>query len=136
MISQYAADVLVQALFLTCGIVVGLTLFTFNSKSDFSWLGGVLSSLLMASLIGGLFHIFIRSTFTETIMCISGAAIFSAYIVYDTHLIMKHLSAEEYVVGVINLYLDIINLFIKILRLLQAMKNSQEETKSKDKKKK
>jgi FtsH-binding integral membrane protein len=72
---------------------------------------------------------------TETIVCVSGAAIFSAYIVYDTHMIMKHLSAEEYIVGVINLYLDIINLFIKILRLLQAMKN-QESSNKKDKKKK
>jgi FtsH-binding integral membrane protein len=56
-VSQYDADVIVQALFLTCAIVVGLTLYTFNSKSDFSWLGGVLSSLLLASLIGSMFHV-------------------------------------------------------------------------------
>ena len=74
---------------------------------------------------------------TETLMCVSGAAIFSAYIVYDTHLIMKHLSAEEYIVGVINLYLDIINLFIKILRLLQALKSQDEASNNKrDKRKK
>lgn len=38
---------------------------------------------------------------------------------------MKHLSAEEYVVGVINLYLDIINLFIKVLHLLDQLKGEE-----------
>lgn len=133
-ISQYDADVIVQALFLTCAIVVGLTVYTFSSKSDFSWLGGVLSSLLLASFIGGIFHIFLRNSMTETLACVMGAAIFSAYIVYDTHMIMKHLSAEEYIVGVINLYLDIINLFIKILRLLQALKSQESSKKEKRKK--
>ena len=135
MISQYDADVIVQALFLTCAIVVGLTVYTFRSKSDFTWLGGVLSSLLLASIIGSLFHIFMRNSMTETLVCISGVGIFSAYIVYDTHMIMKHLSAEEYIVGVINLYLDIINLFIKILRLLQTLKNNQESSKKEKRKK-
>jgi FtsH-binding integral membrane protein len=77
-----------------------------------------------------------RNSMTETIMCVAGAAIFSAYIVYDTHMIMKHLSAEEYIVGVINLYLDIINLFIKILRLLQALNSQEANNGKKDKRKK
>jgi hypothetical protein len=68
---------------------------------------------------------------TETILTLFGAFVFGAYIIYDTHVIMKHLSAEEYIVAVINLYLDIINLFIKILKLLNKMKQSQEDNKKK-----
>lgn len=53
---------------------------------------------------------------------IAGALLFSAFIVFDTHMLMHKLSPEEYVLASINLYLDIINLFIEILRILDAMK--------------
>jgi protein lifeguard len=42
-------------------------------------------------------------------------------------MIMKHVDAEEYVIAVINLYLDIINLFIKIVKILDAIKRSNEQ---------
>ncbi len=53
-------------------------------------------------------------------LALGGAFLFSCFIIYDTHMIMKQLNAEEYIVGVINLYLDIINLFLEILRLLNS----------------
>lgn len=130
-ISLYDLDLVVQAFFLTTSIVIGLTLYTLNSKSDFTWLRGSLSSLIMVSLIGSILHLFIGNSFTETILCAFGAFLFSAYIIYDTQMIMKHLSAEEYIVGVINLYVDIINLFLKLLRLLELLKG--DERKNKDK---
>jgi FtsH-binding integral membrane protein len=74
---------------------------------------------------------FFGNSSTETILTLFGAFVFGAYIIYDTHVIMKHLSAEEYIVAVINLYLDIINLFINILKLLNKMKQSQEDNKKK-----
>ena len=55
----------------------------------------------------------------------AGALVFSLYIVYDTQLMMggKHkysLSPEEYVFASLNLYLDIINLFLYILMIVGA----------------
>ena len=55
----------------------------------------------------------------------AGALVFSLYIVYDTQLMMggKHkyaLSPEEYVFAALNLYLDIINLFLYILMIVGA----------------
>lgn len=76
---------------------------------------------------------FFGNSSTETVLTLFGAFIFGAYIIYDTHIIMKHLSAEEYIVAVINLYLDIINLFIKILKLLGKMKRSDENSNDKRK---
>ena len=51
-----------------------------------------------------------------------GALVFSLYIVYDTQLMMggKHkyaLSPEEYIFAALNLYLDIINLFLYLLAI-------------------
>ena len=55
----------------------------------------------------------------------AGALIFSLYIVYDTQLMMggKHkysLDPEEYIFASLNLYLDIINLFMYILMIVGA----------------
>ena len=59
-------------------------------------------------------------------IAIGGAIIFSLFIVFDTHMLMHKLSPEEYIVATINLYLDIINLFLHLLRLLGERKNWSE----------
>jgi FtsH-binding integral membrane protein len=40
--------------------------------------------------------------------------------VYDTHAIMKRLSPDEYIMGAMSLYLDFINLFLYILRVVSG----------------
>lgn len=52
-----------------------------------------------------------------------GAVLFSVYLVYDTQMMMggNHkysISPEEYIFAALNLYLDIINIFMFILSLL------------------
>ena len=57
-----------------------------------------------------------------------GCIIFSLYIIYDTQLMVggSHkysLSPEEYVFAALNLYLDIINLFMYILSIIGNSRN-------------
>lgn len=66
-------------------------------------------------------QIFIQSTILEIAFSLGGAFLFSLFIVYDTQLLMNTLSPEEYILATINLYMDIINLFLYILRILQAV---------------
>ena len=47
--------------------------------------------------------------------------IFTGFIVFDTQMIMKRVSPEEYIVATIELYLDIINLFIEILKIIEKV---------------
>ncbi len=52
-----------------------------------------------------------------------GALLFSVYLVYDTQLMMggKHkysISPEEYVFAALNLYLDIVQIFLYILQII------------------
>lgn len=54
---MYDLDVVVQAVFLTGAIVVGLTLYTFNSKSDFTWLNSLLFSSLTVMSLASLVHV-------------------------------------------------------------------------------
>ena len=59
----------------------------------------------------------------ERAISVAGAIVFSLFIVFDTHMMMHKLSPEEYILAAINLYLDILNLFLHILRLLGDRRN-------------
>ena len=57
-----------------------------------------------------------------------GALLFSCYLVFDTQMMMggKHkysISPEEYIFAALNLYLDIINIFLYILALVGGSRN-------------
>jgi hypothetical protein len=49
-----------------------------------------------------------------------GALIFSGYILVDTQLVMRHYHVEEEIAASISLYLDVLNLFMSILRILNG----------------
>jgi hypothetical protein len=115
----YKNDIVLQALLITLGIFLGLTIFTFQSKYDFSGMGPWLFGGLVALVMTGFVGIFLPFSHTfELIYSAGGALLFSGYIVYDTYEINKRLSPDEYIAAAISLYLDFINLFIYILRIL------------------
>mmetsp|Transcript_17872 Transcript_17872/g.38623 ORF Transcript_17872/g.38623 Transcript_17872/m.38623 type:complete len:301 (+) Transcript_17872:58-960(+) len=115
--------IVLEAVFLTGAIFLGLTLFTFQSKIDFSFLGAALSMGLGALILWGLFGI-IFGIQTGYVYALLGCIIFSGYILFDTWLIMDKLSPQDYVLAAIMLYLDIINLFLYLLQLLSSDRNN------------
>lgn len=121
--TAYAAagmqGIVLEAVFLTGAIFVGLTLFTFQSKIDFSFLGAGLSMGLGAMLLWGLFAMMFGVQ-TGYVYALLGCILFSGYILFDTWLIMEKLSPHEYVLAAIMLYLDLINLFLYLLQLLAS----------------
>lgn len=74
---------------------------------------------LLILVLGGFMRLFFPySDALEWCLSMGGALLFSLFIVFDTSMIMHKVSPEEYVMACINLYLDIINLFLHILRIL------------------
>lgn len=120
-VSFYEQRIVLQAVLLTFTVVAGITLFTFNTKKDFSFLGYGLFAGLCVLLVGGILQLFVQSSALELLISIAGALLFSLFIIYDTQQMMTTLSPEEYILATINLYLDIVNLFIYILRILQQL---------------
>jgi len=110
-------SIVLEALFITGTVFVGLTVFTFKSKIDFSFLGAFLSMALGVLFLWGFFAM-IFGISTGYVYALFGCIIFSGYILFDTWLIMEKLSPQQYVLAAIMLYLDIINLFLYILQLL------------------
>ncbi len=127
MINQVMPGVPAQAAWLTGGVFGGLSIYVFQSKRDFSFLGGMLWASLLALLIAGFVMFFVGSTVANTLYCIVGILIFSGYVLYDTSQIMNHLEPGQEAVGAIELYLDILNLFLFVLRLLGIFNSSSRD---------
>lgn len=70
---------------------------------------------------------FIRSEILSVLISIGIAAIYSVYLIIDTQLIMggreKELTMDNYVLGAVILYIDIIRLFLEILRIFGKRNN-------------
>lgn len=119
--------IVIQAVLITALVVAGLTGYTFYATKrgvELTWLGPMLFSALWAMLIWGFIQIFFHpGPVSQTIYCLLGAMLFSGYIVFDTHLLIQRLDLDDYIWAAVSLYLDIINLFLYILRLLQQSSN-------------
>merc|ERR550517_1879311 len=98
---KYDTDAVIIAAGITTIIVFSLTIFAFQTKVDFTMMGGMLLCVL----------------------------IFSVYLVYDTQMMIggdhKYaISPEEYIFAALAIYLDIINIFMYLLRFVGAARSS------------
>jgi len=117
-VTYFAVDVVVRATLITLSVFCLLTSFTLQSKKDYSSWGAGLFSVLWILIFASIMQIFFPTEMMDMGISIAGAVVFSLFIIYDTHMIMRRLSPEEYIFAAINLYLDIINLFLHILKML------------------
>ena len=81
---------------------------------------GVVS--LTALLLTGLMFSFSAAPAAELVLAGIGSALFGLYLVFDVQLLLGGggrfaLSPDDYVAGAISLYLDLVNLFLHLLRL-------------------
>ena len=107
-----------DALILSGSIFAGLTLYTFVSKKDFSYMGASLTIGLIM-IIGLMFlNIFMHSSTLDLALSAVGGIIFSGFILYDTSRILQRAHEIPPTLAALNLYLDFLNLFLMLLRLL------------------
>lgn len=112
---------LVSTAFLLTGIIFGgLTVYAYYSKTNFSFLGSYLTVGLLVLIGFSLIGLF-TGGFGGTLglmIAAGGVLIFSGYILYDISQYRHGLPDEAIPLAVLNLYLDFINLFLYLLRLL------------------
>lgn len=120
------AQTVLAAAFFTAGIVVGLTIYAMTTKTDFTFCGGMMFVVGAAFVMFGLFSVFLGPT-ARMIYCLFGVILFGIYLIIDTQMIVGnkryHMDKEDYILGAIMLYLDIINIFLYILQLLSSNNN-------------
>lgn len=120
----YEATPVLLAIGVTFLIVASLTVFAVQTQIDFTTKGMYFLVCLLGLVVFGFLLIFFPSNIAAVVYATIGAVLFSLYIVFDTQLIMGgknrqfELSPEDWVLGALNLYLDIMNLFLFVLQLL------------------
>jgi len=111
----------VQAAFMCAGITAGLVAFTFQTKVDFTPLASTCYTMLWVLILVGFMQLFFPfSSQAELVTASGGAALFSLFTVLDTQMMLKRRSTDEYIICALELYLDIINLFLEILRAMDS----------------
>ncbi|MCJ1399792.1 hypothetical protein MMC11_002995 [Xylographa trunciseda] len=124
-VSFYNSKIVLEALIMTLGIFLALTLFACQTKYDFtSWAPYLFGGLWALIIFGFMGAFFPYNSTAELIYGGLAALIFSGYILVDTQLVMRHYHVEEEIAAAISLYLDIINLFLAILRILNSQQNN------------
>lgn len=130
--SLYEQDAVLIAVALTAGITLVLTIFAMQTKYDFTAWGGALSCFLFILIAFGIIMIFIPhdgNSILQVVYGAAGALLFSLYLIYDTQMMLggSHkysISPEEYVFAALALYLDVLNIFLYILRIIGAAKKN------------
>jgi len=116
-----------QALLLTAAVFISLTTYVFVTKKDFSFLGAGLYAALMILIVWSLINmIFPIDGGFRIVFSAVGALIFAGYILYDTSLIVHNYGPDDYIEASINLYLDIINLFLYLLEILRMLQGESD----------
>ena len=131
----YTPESILQAAVATAGATFGLTVFAYTTNYDFTeWVHffygkiflilGFCWSFVMIIVWVIFLNLFflIHSSLLLGLYAAVFAVIYSIYILIDTQMIMGgkkyEISLDNYVFGAVMLYIDIIGLFLKLLRLL------------------
>ena len=117
-------SVVVQAFLLTTVAFGGLSIFAMNTKRDFSVMGKFLFIALIVVVVASLINIFVQSSIASLAISSVCAILFSAYILYDTQMIIRG-GYDSPVLAAVALYLDILNLFVSLLNILGALNNNR-----------
>ena len=120
---QRQPGVIGQAAVLTIGAFGILTMYAFVSRRDFSAWGSFLIVGLWV-LIGTMFlNFFFQNTTVDLWLAAVAVLLFSGLLVYDTWRLRNQYGPDEYVGASVQIYLDLLNMFMAILRLTGSRRN-------------
>ena len=124
---------IVSTFFITAGTFGAMAVVGSFLKKDLSFIGRFALMALIGLIIAGVVNIFMRSEGFSFIIAIIGVLVFTALTAYDAQK-MKNLIAENgyeinentqklALIGALELYLDFVNLFLYLLRLLGSRRD-------------
>lgn len=128
----YDLGSIASVFFITAGTFGVMCAYGYTTKKDLTSVGNICFMGLIGLLIAGVVNMFIlNDMFSLVISCI-GVIIFVAITAYDTQKIKRMAASAAYseedfktkvsILGALTLYLDFINLFINLLRIMGKRK--------------
>lgn len=111
----------------TAGMFGGISVYGFVTKRDLTNLGSILIMIVWGLFLSAMVNIFLQSSALSWGISFIGVFVFSGLIAYDTQKLKEMaystignpgMAARIAVIGSVELYLDFLNLFLMLLRLL------------------
>jgi FtsH-binding integral membrane protein len=122
----YTGASLAQSFFVTAATFASLSLYGYTTKRDLTGFGSFLFMGLIGLIIASLVNLFLMNSAVSFALSVLSVLIFTGLTAYDTQRI-KALYYEgdgevtmghKAIMGALTLYLDFINLFISLLRIM------------------
>jgi FtsH-binding integral membrane protein len=117
----------------TAGMFAAMSIVGYTTKTDLSRFGSLLMMALIGLIIATIVNVFVQSSALFMIINYIGVLVFVALIAYDTQWIKNHAAevanttgdavARIALVGAVHLFVDFMNLFLFILRILGGSSN-------------
>lgn len=122
----YTSASIASAFFVTAGTFAAMSAIGYTTKRDLSGLGGILTMALIGLIIASIVNIFWANSTLYWIITYAGVLIFVGLTAYDTQKIKRLIEEVRdeqgerrvAIYGALTLYLDFINLFLYLLRIL------------------
>lgn len=123
----YTYESIASTFFVTAGTFFAMSLVGYTTRMDLSKIGNILYMLLIGLLIATVVNIFVASSGLYWVITYAGVIIFTGLIAWDTQklktIFLEYGSADDSghklaLLGALTLYLDFINLFLFLLRIL------------------
>jgi len=107
-----------QAGLITGGAFAVLTGYAFLSRRDFSAWGSFFAVGLWVLIGTSLINLFVRSAAADLWLASATVLVFSGLLIFDTWRLRNVYGPDDYVPAALQIYLDLLNMFLAVLRLL------------------
>jgi FtsH-binding integral membrane protein len=112
-----------QAAVLTLGAFGILTVYAFVSRRDFSAWGSFLIVGLWVLILTSILNYFMGNATADLWLASVAVLLFSGLLVFDTWRLRNFYGPDEYVGAAVQIYLDLLNMFMAILRITGNRRN-------------
>jgi uncharacterized protein len=124
----YTASSIFSTFFVAAATFGAMAIYGFTTKKDLTGLGSLLFMALIGLIIASVVNMFLQSSMMETIISYAGVLIFVGLTAYDVQKIKRMGESSNYhpnyaITGALALYLDFINLFLHLLRIMGNRRN-------------
>ena len=122
----YAHESIARVFFITAASFGGLSLWGYTTKRSLTGMGSFLFMGLIGLILASLVNLFLQSSAMQFVISAVGVLVFAGLTAYDTQRIKEMYDSmdddgtmgRKAVMGALSLYLDFINLFLMLLRLV------------------
>ncbi|MGK2873557.1 MAG: Bax inhibitor-1/YccA family protein [Alphaproteobacteria bacterium] len=122
----YSGVSITRVFFITAGMFGAVSLYGYTTKRDLTGFGSFLFMGLIGVIIASVVNIFLASSALHFAISVIGVLVFTGLTAYDTQSIKQiyyegdghEVAGKKSIMGALRLYLDFLNLFLMMLRLM------------------